>query len=57
MLAGTDQFVILGRQLGEPLVELQDSYYSYQIPDDTKRSQQWIFLEIPFSIDILAFAY
>lgn len=30
----TNQLVILSRDLGEPLVKLQDCYYSYQIPEE-----------------------
>lgn len=31
---GTNQFVVLSGELGEPLVKLQDCYYSHQIPEE-----------------------
>lgn len=33
-MRSTNQLVILSRDLGEPLVKLQDCYYSYQIPEE-----------------------
>lgn len=30
----TDQFVVLGGELGEPLVKLKNCYYGHQIPED-----------------------
>lgn len=39
--SGTNQFVILGGELGEPLVKLQDGYYSHQIPEDKWKKTSW----------------
>lgn len=37
---GTNQFVVLGGELGEPLVELQDSYNGHQIPEEEQTGRK-----------------
>ena len=34
---GTDQFVVLGGEFGEPLVKLQHGYYGDQIPEERRK--------------------
>ena len=34
---GTDQFVVLGGEFGEPLVKLQHGYYGHQIPEEQRK--------------------
>lgn len=36
----TNQFVVLSGELGEPLVKLQDCYYSHQIPEEEKTGRK-----------------
>lgn len=33
----TDQFVVLGGELGEPLVKLKHCYYGHQIPEEERK--------------------
>lgn len=35
----TDQFVVLGGEFGEPLVELQNCYYCHQVPAEEKQTE------------------
>lgn len=36
---GTDQFIVLGGELSEPLVKLQYCYYGHQIPEEERKGQ------------------
>lgn len=35
----TDQFVVLGGEFGEPLVELQNCDYCHQVPAEEKQTE------------------